>query len=309
VDNGNFPIPFQAPSIFRLLSNQNVSWRVYFHDVPQSLLLGDIWLSAPLHYRFFDQFIVDAQNGALPGYSFIEPRYFTDAFLRNIPNDEHPPHNVLFGEQLIARVYTALRQSPAWKNTLFIITFDEHGGCYDHMPPPAAVPPDNYRQDGFAFDRYGVRVPAVIVSPYIPAGLKLRAAPQGLPLAGPPYPFDHTSILATLRTLFGLGPPLSAREAVAPNLLAALSLTVPDNDGPEFLSASPPSVSSDDAAARARLPPNHMQESLDRMARSLPVRAFEEGTPAPSPMVASVAVNVAQAQASATMRVKDFLNL
>jgi len=301
VNNGNFPIPFPAPSIFGLLSAHNVSWRVYFHDVPQSLLLRDVWLRAPLHYRFFDQFLVDASS--------IEPRYFTDAFLRNIPNDEHPPHNVLFGEQLIARVYTALRQSPSWKNTLFILTFDEHGGCYDHMPPPAAVPPDNFRQDGFAFDRYGVRVPAVIVSPYIPAGLKLRAAPQGLPQIGPPYPFDHTSILATVRKLFGLGSPLLARDAIAPDVLSALSLTIPCNDGPESLSATPPPVSTANVVARARVAPNHMQDGLDRMARSLPAAAPAAVPPPPAAMAPSLIQNVATAQASATLRVKDFLRL
>jgi phospholipase C len=140
VDNNTFPIPFGAHSIFRRLEDANKSWRVYFHDMPQSLLLKDIWLYALFHYRFFHQFLADAHSGSLPNYSFIEPRYFTDLFKNLIPNDEHPPHNVVYGEQLIAAVYNALRSSPCWKRTLLIITYDEHGGCFDHVPPPAATP-------------------------------------------------------------------------------------------------------------------------------------------------------------------------
>lgn len=139
VNNRNFPIPFPAPSIFKRLSECGRGWRVYYHDVPQSLLLRDIWLEAPLHYRPFDTFLSDATNGTLPNYSFIEPRYFTDLFLNNVPNDQHPPHNVLYGEKLIADVYNAMRSSPCWKKTLLIIIYDEHGGCYDHVPPPAGV--------------------------------------------------------------------------------------------------------------------------------------------------------------------------
>ena len=165
VNNSNFPIPFPAPSFFGQLERRNIPWRIYFHDAPQSLLLRDIWHLAPLRFRWFSQFLADAHTGALPAYSLIEPRYFSDAFLRRIPNDEHPPHNVQYGEELIAQAYIALRASPHWKKTLLIITYDEHGGCYDHVPPPPAVPPDAHQPDGFEFNRYGVRVPAVIVSP------------------------------------------------------------------------------------------------------------------------------------------------
>src|SRR3984957_4725891 len=150
VDNSKFHIPFDQPSIFRSLSDHNRTWRVYFHAVPQSILLRDIWLSAPLNFRLFSQFVVDAANGALPNYSFIEPRYFADLLNTRIPNDSHPPHDVAYGEQLIAAVYNPVRSSPCWKNTLLVITYDEHGGCYDHMPPPLAVPPDASAQDGFA---------------------------------------------------------------------------------------------------------------------------------------------------------------
>ena len=256
INNSKFPIPFPAPSIFRRLSDAGVPWRVYFHDIPQSLLLGDIWLEAPLHYRGFSEFLVDAHTGALPSYSFIEPRYFADAIFRVMPNDEHPPHNVLFGEQLIASVYNAVRASPTWKKTLLIVTYDEHGGCYDHVAPPRAVPPDGCNQDGFDFSRYGVRVPAVLISPFIPAGSKIRTASQDQVLAGAATPFDHTSILATLRKLYNLGTPFTARDAIAPDLLSALSLTVPCNDGPATVAALDVAASTDDVKARASAAPS-----------------------------------------------------
>jgi len=308
VNNSQFPIPFPAPSIFHQLQTAGRSWRVYFHDVPQSLLLRDIWLSAPLHYRFFDQFLVDANNGVLPNYSFIEPRYFTDTILREIPNDEHPPHNIMFGEQLIANVYNAVRNSPCWKKTLLIITCDEHGGCFDHAPPPNAIPPDSHNQEGFDFDRYGVRVPAVLVSPYIPAGSIIRAAPQGVPHDGPPYPFDHTSILATLSSLFNLAP-LTARVRAAPNLLSALSLPLPINDGPKSITVTTPTTTTTTASNKAKLPPNHMQTNLARMAASLPVSAPTQITPEPIPMADVTPPTVAVAAANAIARVKSFLNL
>jgi phospholipase C len=275
VDNSHFHVPFQRTSIFRRLQDNKKTWRVYFHDLPQSATLGDIWLDIPAHFRDYNEhFARDVSVGDLPNYTFIEPRYFTDGVLGKIPNDAHPPHNVVYAEQLIANVYNAVRQAPTWKKTLLVITFDEHGGCYDHMPPPRAVPPDFAPpKDGFAFDRYGVRVPAVIVSPYMPPGEIVRVAPQGLPHEGPPYPFDHTSIIATLRKLFNLGQPLTARDAVAPDLLGPLSLENPDNDGPESVTPTPATPSPAEVAAHASAPPNDMQRSLCRMAAHLPPSA------------------------------------
>lgn len=302
VDNANFPIPFPAPSIFRRLEDHGTAWRIYFHDVPQSLLLGDIWTVAPFRFCGFGQFLADAHTGALPNYSFIEPRYFADPLIQALPNDEHPPHNVLLGEQLVAQVYNAVRSSPCWKQTLLIITYDEHGGCYDHVAPPNAVPPDNYNPDGFDFARYGVRVPTVIISPYVPPGSRVRAMPHDGP------PFDHTSILSTLRALFGLGQPFSAREAVAPLVLSALTLPSPSNDGPSSVSAAPVPIGTRDLVALASIPPNHMQTNLARMAISLPDFASAEFVPPPAPMSAYTPTNVATAVANALPRVKQFLN-
>ena len=304
VDNDHFDVPFTRPTIFHRLQDKGKSWRVYFHDLPQVATLGELWLDAPFRFRFFDEFLEDAQNGSLPNYSFIEPRYFTDSLLGLIPNDEHPPHNVAYGEQLIATVYNAVRNAPSWKKSLLLITCDEHGGCYDHMPPPAAVPPDADRPDGFAFDRYGVRVPAVIISPYIAPGSVVRAAPAGLPVKGPPYPFDHTSIIKTLRRLFDLGPAMTKRDDAAPDLLDALSLLDPENDGPESVTPTAAAPSAEEVKKRAAAPPNSMQRNLCRLAAQLPAKgqpaAAAPGSP-PAPATAK------DAHAFVAPRVKSFL--
>ena len=136
-------------TVFNRLDSVKQPWRIYFHDIPQSITLSRLWLDALTHFRFFKQdFARDAATGNLPAYSFIEPRYFTDMVLGVVPNDQHPPHNVAHGEALIAEVYNAVRSGPGWRNTLLIITYDEHGGCYDHVLPPAAVAPDEKNPDG-----------------------------------------------------------------------------------------------------------------------------------------------------------------
>jgi phospholipase C len=225
VDNGA-PRPFFLTTIFRRLEQRGRSWKVYFHDVPQSAALADLWRRIPTRFRFFDpEFLADAAAGSLPNYSFIEPRYFTSRLRQRMPNDAHPPHNVAYAEQLVASLYNAVRTGPGWDRTLLVITFDEHGGCYDHVVPPAATPVGHPARNGFAFDRFGPRVPAIIVSPYVPAGSIVRPAQEG-------PPFDHASLIATLDALFELGPALSPRVAAAPDLLSALQLAQPANMGP-----------------------------------------------------------------------------
>jgi phospholipase C len=310
VDNKAFPIPFRAPSIFSRLEDQNKSWRVYFHDMPQSMLLRDVWSLATSHYRFFKQFLADASQGALPNYSFIEPGYFTDLFDNFMPNDEHPPHNVVHGEKLIADVYNAVRSSRCWKNTLLIITFDEHGGCYDHVPPPPAVPPDGIvtQPSNFNFNTYGVRVPAVLVSPYIPPGSKIR--PPKNP-DGSMTPFDHTSIIKTLRELFDLGDQLTARDEAAPSLASALSLAAPNNDGPPKIDATLVQPSPDVMSVRAAAAPNGMQDSLANAAASLPPSAPVPGDEIQADATPDGAgyATVALAAASATTRTNLFLGV
>jgi phospholipase C len=250
---------FEMETIFNRMQAAALDWKIYFHDIAQSKALTQLWLLAD-HFRYYEEFEADAKAGTLPAYSFIEPRYFT---LLHLPNDQHPPHVVTLGEQLIADVYNSLRGGPQWTKTLLVITYDEHGGCYDHVPPPPAVPPGATATTPFSFDRYGVRVPAIIVSPYVPAGTILR--PSG------PVPYDHTSVIATLRQRFPtLGPPLTARDASAPHLGNALTLLQPENLGPEELDALPYAASPTDVAHAQDRPLNKLQESLVRLAANLP---------------------------------------
>jgi phospholipase C len=261
-------VPFARPTIYEQFDAANIAngWKIYYHDLPQTLTLKYLW-GRLSRLRFFDEFLADAANGTLPAYSFIEPRYFQEL---KLPNDQHPPHNVTLGEQLIAAVYAAVRQGPLWKKTLLIVIYDEHGGCYDHVPPPAAVPPDPPPPSSpFAFDRYGVRVPAVLVSPWIAPGTVLR--PPG------PVPFDHTSVLKTLATRFGFAA-LTARAKAAPDVLAALDC-LPDatNDGPETFAPNDFSPTPIDLARAALTPLNGLQRSLLHMAHQLPTDATPAG--------------------------------
>jgi phospholipase C len=151
------------------------------------------------------------------------------------------------GEKLLYDVYQALRSNPSvWEKTLLIITYDEHGGNYDHMhPPTGAIAPDNtVGPSGFDFTRFGVRVPAVLVSPLIPQSTILHA-----PTDGPP--FDHTSIIATLRTRFGIGA-LGKRDAKAPDVGSIVTLATPRTDDP-LAAVEPPTAA--DPVLEAGSPP------------------------------------------------------
>jgi phospholipase C len=265
VNNAPTHFPYQMETVFNRLSDANQPWRIYFHDVPQTATLARLWgdVFSSHFLNFNTDFIQAAAAGTLPAYSFIEPRYFPDLLGRHIPNDEHPPHNVAYGEQLIAAVYNAVRGGPGWKQTLLVITYDEHGGCYDHVVPPPATPPDGKAPDGFDFGYFGVRVPAVIVSPYVPAKSIIR--PTGL------TPFDHTSIIATLRKLFGFTS-LTKRDEAAPDLVDALAgfQTGPDNDGPLSITAPAVPPAEPQVVRAAAKPPNDMQKSLAAAAVHLP---------------------------------------
>src|SRR5262249_32972650 len=153
--------------------------------------------------------------------------------------------------------------SRAWRKTLLIITHDEHGGCYDHVPPLAAVPPEPpIANQIFGFDRYGVRVPAVVVSPYVAPGTIFGESSA--------VPFDHTSIVATVRKRFGISQSLTARDAQAPDLDSVLTLSRPSNLGPLRLKALPYAPSPETAAVAQRKPLNSMQKALVGLAANFP---------------------------------------
>ncbi|CAH2601277.1 Phospholipase [Rhodovastum atsumiense] len=302
VNNAPVHFPYLMETVFNRLDDVGQGWRIYFHDIPQAATLARLWPSAGNFRRFEAEFARDAAAGTLPAYSFIEPRYFADVLGNRLPNDAHPPHNVAHAEALVAVVYNAVRAGPGWKHTLLVITYDEHGGCYDHVVPPPATPPDDKAPEEFHFDYFGVRVPAVIVSPYVRAGSVIR--PPGL------TPFDHTSLIATLRRLFGFAP-LTARDAAAPDLLPALQ-AAPENDGPAAVTA--PVLSPDPAlvARAAERPANDLQASLGAAATGLPAH----GTDIPAhvrqlaaaPPVVPVRHSVADAAATSAAHMQAFLD-
>jgi phospholipase C len=188
-----------------------------------SLALRRLWGHLD-HFKRFETFREEVTRGTLPNYAFIEPRYFD--FLAWKANDEHPPHDVRFGEYLVADVYATLRASKLWEKSLFIVLFDEHGGFYDRFSPPRPVRnPDNQKSQNppFDFTRLGARVPAVLVSPLIERGRVDSTA------------YEHASIPATVKKLFGLPAFLTARDAAATTFESVLSLSTPRTDTPKTL--------------------------------------------------------------------------
>jgi phospholipase C len=258
------PLFWHIPTIFnRIASRPDLSWRLYYDDYFASLtrsVMSQLW--APVHTKNFQpvkQFLDDAKSGNLPSYSFIEPTFMPNPFTGDAPNDFHPVHDVTIGDAFIGKIFNAVVTSPQWQanEVLFMITFDEHGGLYDHVAPPTnAVPPDSRPGAyGFDFRRYGVRVPAILVSPFVPKGSVFRA--------GGDIAFDHTSILATVERRFGIDP-LSQRDAAAADLGPVLSLKTPRNDASPLDIKIPPNATFD-AAVRgdlANLPLNKLQQSM-----------------------------------------------
>jgi phospholipase C len=230
-----------APTIMNTLSDAGLDFRVYFDPtdvLPITRAIHPKLFVPKLNdsFREFSRFRADCEAGNLPAYTFIEPR-----LLQN-HNDMHPPvvlnpivnSSILAGELLVNEVYEAIRSNQAvWERTLLIITFDEHGGCYDHVPPPPATPPglpsngapDSPPGGPFGFDRFGVRVPAIFVSPHIEEGTLVRA--------GGPVPFDHTSVIRTICEKWSL-PALGARDGAAPSLAPLLSRDTPRTDRAVF---------------------------------------------------------------------------
>jgi phospholipase C len=211
---------FSSPTIFGLLDAAGLGWAVYGYNAEPLTKSTFTQISAAdaSHFGQFPAFLAAASAGTLPPYTFLEPSWGAAG------NSQHPNYNAALGEQLIHDVYEALRAGPGWPGTLLVITYDEHGGCYDHVPPPwGAVPPDSDAGEfSFGFDRFGVRVPTVLVSPLIAAGTVYRVAAGGTPL-------DHTSVLKTVEQRWNL-PTLTARDAAAPGFGDVLTLTAPRTD-------------------------------------------------------------------------------
>ncbi|MFF2369558.1 alkaline phosphatase family protein [Agromyces sp. NPDC058110] len=248
-----------TPTIFNRLEEAGIPWRIYFDELQLVSFTGV--LHAPVLEQYWatdrfatmDRFYEDVRTGKLPAYAFVEPRMVYNH------NDFHPPFgklresdfdggeiidsavsDVRAGELLVHRIYEAIKTSASASgsnalNTLFLVTFDEHGGTYDHVPPPAGVPPhedEDPGEMGFTFDRLGCRVPAIAISAYTQAGTVVHDA------------MDHAAVIATLSRLHGLKP-LTRRDAGANNLFNAVNLDAPRHPStwpsttPQYLPANP----------------------------------------------------------------------
>ena len=212
---------FSAPSIFGALGKAGQTWAIYgYNQRPLSAdTFTDVATASGGAIGLFTDFQAAAAAGTLPDYTFLEPSWPSTG------NSQHPNYDVALGEQLIHDVYEALRSGPGWGQTLFVLTYDEHGGCFDHVPPPwGATPPDSAVEAAydFTFNRFGVRVPTLLISPLIAPGTVYRVPAGSVPL-------DHTSILATVEQRWGLQP-LTARDAAAPAFGSVLTLTTPRTD-------------------------------------------------------------------------------
>jgi phospholipase C len=222
---------FQHGSIYDALNRAQLAYRFYTgDDLPVVACLDGVSLYDDINeYEDFAA-AINGSGFSNVRYVHLEPSYdiFNDF---RAGTSQHPLADIQRGEQFIKSVYETIRNSPVWNESLLIITWDEHGGFYDHVPPPAAVPPgdqptdDDYNAHGFVFDRLGVRVPAIIISPRIPKNLIDHRV------------YDHSSIPATIERIFGLDP-LTKRDAVANAPTTLLRLIEPRTDTPATLTTT-----------------------------------------------------------------------
>jgi phospholipase C len=191
--NNNKPVPGGPawPSIFHRLDAKGVDWRCYFSNVAFASMIQGV--DSNRFKRFPNEYLEDAKAGTLPPVVYIEPA-FGD-------NDDHPPAHPINGQALIATVYKGLAASPQWKNSLMVVTYDEHGGFFDHVSPPKTV--DDHAAQGF--DQMGFRVPTLVAGPYVKESYVSSVV------------YDHCSALRELEVAFGLEP-LTQRTAAAHDL-------------------------------------------------------------------------------------------
>jgi phospholipase C len=201
-------------TIFDMLNRHGVTWRDYYSNVSSIgvwlPLLSDPAITANIHT--IDRYYADAAAGTLPQFSFVEPNYTVSS--------EENPQDIQFGDQFLASIVNAMISGPQWKKSMLIWTYDEWGGWYDHVPPPAAIPPDNVlpilslNQVAGRFDQYGFRVPAGVVSPLAKRDFVSHTV------------YDHTSVLSTLERKWNL-PALTRRDANANDLFDMVDLQSP----------------------------------------------------------------------------------
>jgi phospholipase C len=204
-------------TIWEKLSEHGISWLDYAWDLPDIILFPKVWNANKDKVRTFTQFLSDCHAGTLPSVSIVSPGVAAYS--------EENPSDVQLGEAYSASIINAVMQSPAWPRTVLLFMYDEHGGYYDHVRPPRAIPPDDIApaveaapNAPAAWNQYGLRVPAFVISPFARKNYVSHIV------------HDHTSVLRLIETKFNLGA-LTRRDANASNLLDSLHLLRP----PAFL--------------------------------------------------------------------------
>jgi phospholipase C len=273
---------FPQESMFDRLDEASVEWNVYMEQISSTLALRHNRRLANLKRHFFyESFAKHLDEGTLPSLSWIEPAYFGIRDVE-VPRDQHPSHNVVYGEELIRDIYGKLRNSAYWNCSALVVTYDEHGGYHDSVPTPLkGVPnPDGRVSENppFAFDRLGVRVPFVVASPWIDANTVVHG-PAADNKPTPYSEFEHSSIPKTVAALFGARtqPPLTNRTAFASDFSVVWRLsnrTEPRTDCPSQLPKPPhakafPFYADKDRYYAASLPLTGLQKSFVMLARSV----------------------------------------
>lgn len=196
IDTNTFPLPNQ-PLVYNWLIDRKIPWRVYHEGLPFFAMMPD-WTLSIFDDKYFRKFtrldddLMEALPDELPKVLFMEPTY-TDAPHVGPSSDDHAPTAVKGGQEFLLKVYKAFSSQPdVWAGTVIIVTYDEHGGFFDHVSPPALVTtaPNGEYED---FATLGVRVPALIISPFVEKGTIFHGV------------LDHTSILKFIGQVFGGG--------------------------------------------------------------------------------------------------------
>lgn len=229
---------FTVPTIWNRLSDLNKTWKIYWENTFPPDAGSQPWTRQCFtqlgsfgdeYFPHMAAFHRDAKLGRLPFFSFIEPSWTLAEVIAGglhgfQGSDLHPPGDIRPGLQFLSSIYTSLvSNQAAWAKTLLLITFDEHGGTFDHVPPPDNVTPDQSHASGFRFDRVGPRVPTLLISPMVEPGTVFRSTKRAS--GGRSFPYDHTSIPATILKLAGAQPEdykLFDRVAVAPTFEGVL---------------------------------------------------------------------------------------
>mmetsp|Transcript_2808 Transcript_2808/g.6538 ORF Transcript_2808/g.6538 Transcript_2808/m.6538 type:complete len:493 (+) Transcript_2808:19-1497(+) len=249
-------------TIFDRIEEAGLDWKFYYADAPLEMAMIAKLTFSPLRIRGWHAFMEDIAKGDLPAFSWVNPRWFVNKTSHEGANDQHPDHDVRLGEALMKEVYEALRASPKWNETLFIITYDEHGGFYDHVPTPLNVPaPDDstsFPDKGFHFDRLGIRIPTLLISPWVQKG-KVVSEPSEAQKPQNNSEFDLTSILSTVKKIFGYKDFLTKRDAWAATFEDHLSENEPRTDCPETLPDAPKSLGPEHAMREGEQPLNDLQ--------------------------------------------------